>query len=96
MSTRKPERWPPEQWRGIANTVGKMRAAGWSVRSYCRTCHLLMEVDLDTIILRRGADTVLWNRQAKCRRIGCSGVVEFQGRPPPLVGYMRLIAEWPK
>jgi len=96
MSTKKPERWPVERWRASAETVGKMHRAGWSVRSYCRSCHLLMAVDLETIILRRGPDVSLWNRQARCRRIGCSGAVEFQGQPPGVFQHFRLFAEWPR
>ncbi len=94
MGRKHPDRWPAEVWRGTAETVGSMKVQGWSVRSYCRACHLMMEVDLDALVKLRGPGLVLWNRQAKCRRIGCAGVVEFQGRPPDLGHHMRLFAQW--
>ena len=77
MGFRNYDRWSAEEWRRTAETVGQMRKAGWEVLSYCRACHLTMRVDLDVIVALRGPDTVLWNRQARCRRIGCGGVVDF-------------------
>lgn len=90
-----PDRWPPEQWRACAPSVAKMRAGGWDVRSYCRTCHLMMQVDLALVERVSGPGVVLWNRQGKCRRIGCAGIVEFQGKPPDLHSHIRLFASWP-
>ena len=95
MGHRNYDRWPAEEWRRTAETVALMRKAGWDVISYCRTCHLTMQVDLGLIELQRGPDIVLWNRQAPCRRLGCSGTVEFQGKPPKLQRHIRLFAEWP-
>ena len=40
--------------------------------------------DLGLIDALRGPETVPWNRQAKCRRIGCDGVVEFRGKNPKI------------
>jgi hypothetical protein len=71
-----------------------MRAAGWDVISYCRACHLTMRVNLKLVERISGPETVLWNRQSKCRRIGCSGTVEFQGRAPELMTHIRLFAQW--
>ena len=96
MGLKSHDAWPVEQWRASAESVSDMKAQSWAVRSYCRSCQLLMDADLDIIILRKGPRTSLWNRQARCRRIGCSGVVEFQGRPPQIQRYLRLFAEWPK
>jgi hypothetical protein len=89
------ERWPPIAWRRSAETVGQMRGAHWQVFAYCRTCHLTVTVDLRVIELARGADFSLWNRQAKCRRLGCGGPVEFQGQPPETHFPFALRAEWP-
>ncbi len=89
------DRWPAEDWRRAAPTVASMRAAKWEVISYCRTCYLTMAVDLDLIQRVSGPKTVLWNRQLRCRRIGCDGVVEFHGKPAQLTRFFRLFADWP-
>jgi hypothetical protein len=94
MGRRHPDRWPAEAWRKSAPTVGTMRAAGWDVISYCRACKLTMRVDLALVERVSGPDTVLWNRQSPCKRIGCDGQVEFQGKPPELFKHIRLFAEW--
>ena len=49
MGIRNHDRWPAEEWRRSAETVSKMKAAGWDVISYCRVCHLTMRVDLALI-----------------------------------------------
>ena len=61
-----------------------MQRSVWKVISVCGTCRLAMPVDLRVIIRLSGPGVVLWNRHAKCRRIGCNGVVEFQGKPREL------------
>lgn len=71
-----------------------MRAGRWEVISYCRSCYLMMRVDLALVERISGPDAVLWNRQSKCRRIGCAGTVEFQGRPPEVYSHIRLFAQW--
>ena len=96
MSRRNYERWPAVEWRRSAETVAQMRRGGWEVISYCRACHLMMRADLALIELQRGPNVVLWNRQTECRRIGCAGIVEFQGKPPQLDRHIRLFAEWPQ
>jgi hypothetical protein len=96
MGFRNYDRWSAVEWRRTAETVEQMRRAGWDVVSYCRTCHLTMTVDLDVIATLRGPQTVLWNRQARCRRIGCGGTVEFRGKNPKITRYLRLIAQWPE
>jgi hypothetical protein len=88
--------WPPIAWRRSAETVGRMRLNGWDVISACPVCHLTMRVDLALIERVSGPNVVLWNRQGKCRRIGCKGLVEFQGRPPELYQHFPLRAEWPE
>ena len=90
------DRWPAEAWRRSAETVEQMRARGWEVISYCRACHLTMRVDLALVERVSGPGVVLWNRQVKCRRIGCTGLVEFQGKPPELYQHLPLRSEWPQ
>ncbi len=94
MGRRKFDRWPPEAWRAGAEGVGRMRAAGWTVLAYCPTCNLTIVVDLDCLERLRGSDFSLWNRRAACRRLGCSGRVEFQGKPPRIATPFPLRAEW--
>ena len=96
MGHRNFDRWPAEAWRRSAETVGRMRANGWDVIAYCRVCNLTVRVDLSVIEALRGPHLALWNRQGKCRRLGCEGLVEFQGRPPELYRHFPLRAEWPK
>ena len=95
MGSKNLDRWSAEDWRRTAETVAKMRTNGWDVISHCPKCNLTMRVDLALIERVSGGGTVLWNRQSKCRRIGCTGMVEFQGRPPRLHRHIPLRAEWP-
>lgn len=95
MGHRNYDRWPPEAWRRSAETVGRMRANGWTVLAYCRACNLTMVVDLRAIERLRGTDFSLWNRRAPCRRLGCRGRVEFQGKPPEISMPFPLRADWP-
>ena len=90
-----PDRWPIEAWYRKARTVGDMQRAGWKVISFCRACRLAMPVDLRVITRLSGAGVVLWNREAKCRRIGCNGVVDFHGKPPELYQPVLLRTKWP-
>jgi len=64
----------------------------WDVISKCAECGLLMQVDLGLIIRVSGPATVLWNRKARCRRLGCLGWVEFQARAPGMVMHEALTA----
>jgi hypothetical protein len=95
MGRRNYERWPPEAWRRSAKTVARMRANGWTVLAYCPACTLTIAVDLALVERIRGADFSLWNRRAPCRRLGCPGKVEFQGKPPEVVQPFPLRAAWP-
>jgi hypothetical protein len=53
-----------------------------------------MAVDLGLIERLRGPEFSLWNRQAPCRRLGCAGRVEFQGKPPEVLSPFPLRASW--
>jgi hypothetical protein len=95
MGVKHPDRIPIAEWRFGAETVAAMQAKEWDVISHCLKCGLTMPVDLDLIAWRSGAKTSLWNRRAPCRRIGCQGMVEFQGRPPGRSRHETLTAPWP-
>jgi hypothetical protein len=62
-------------------TVADMQDQRWDVISKCRVCGLMMAVDLALITKHSGPKTILWNRLARCKRIGCQGHVEFQADP---------------
>jgi hypothetical protein len=95
MGFRKPENWKPEDWRATAETVGAMRKAHWDIIAHCLSCHLTLRVDTAVIIQLRGPNVSLWNKQAPCKKVGCKGSMEFQGRPPQLSRHFALRAEWP-
>lgn len=94
MGRRNFDRWPPEAWRRSAEGVGRMRAAGWTVLAYCPSCQLTITVDLALIERLKGPAFSLWNRRAACRRLGCAGRVEFQGKPPEVLQPFALRAGW--
>jgi hypothetical protein len=93
MGRRNVDRVPINHYRAAAATVADMQRLGWEVVSKCAACGLMMPVDLDLIALRSGAKTVLWNRKARCRRLGCEGFVEFQAKQPGGGYYQALRAD---
>ena len=95
MGAKNLDRIPMAEWRRKAETVADMQAQGWDVITRCQACGLAMTVNLDLVGWVSGPGTVLWNRKARCRRIGCSGFVEFQGRPPRRQTYEPLRAPEP-
>jgi hypothetical protein len=82
MSTVKPARIPIAMRRRACETVELMCRAGWDVIASCDTCMLIMRVSLPTTIRMKGPGFSLWNRNARCRRFGCVGFVEFRARAP--------------
>jgi len=70
-----------------------MLAARWDVISNCEKCGLMMRVDLAMIARVSGPATSLWNRKARCRRIGCLGFVVFQARAPGMSCHEALSAD---
>lgn len=74
-------------------TVADMQAQGWDVISKCRKCELTMHVDLDLIAWRTGSKTSLWNRTARCRRLYCTGVVDFMAKAPGMAWHEVLRAD---
>jgi len=93
MGNRNPDRVPLSHRRSRCKTVADMLAQGWDVISECRTCGLMMQVDLDLIAWRKGAKTSLWNRKARCRRLHCEGVVDFKAKAPGMLWHEKLIAD---
>jgi hypothetical protein len=86
------DRIPIAHFRARVVTVADMQRERWDVVSKCSACGLMMPVDLDLVAWRTGAKTVLWNRRARCRRLGCQGVVEFQARAPGSPHFQTLAA----
>jgi hypothetical protein len=95
MGTKRPDMIPLADWRPGAETVDKMQSAGWDVFTQCRACGLKMAADLALIAKVSGGATSLWNRKARCRRLGCSGFVDFWGKPPQRSRHEPLSAPWP-
>ena len=92
MGNRNPALIPIRMRRPMCETVEAMRRQGWDVISHCQKCGLIMAVDLTRIIRLRGPDVSLWNRKARCRRMGCGGWVEFQAKAPGMIMHDPLSA----
>lgn len=95
MGHRNPDRVPLSYRRERCETVGQMQRDGWEVVSCCQVCGLVMRVDLAALIKLRGPNLSLWNRKARCRRVGCLGHVAFQGRAPGMTFHEALTARSP-
>ncbi|HEX4197591.1 MAG TPA: hypothetical protein VHZ26_09115 [Caulobacteraceae bacterium] len=93
MGRRNADRIPISYYRRAVATVADMLREHWEVISKCNSCGLMMPVDLDLIAWRSGARTILWNRRARCKRIGCQGWVEFQARVPGVGFYQTLSSD---
>jgi hypothetical protein len=65
---------------GAIVTVADMRRAGWKVISMCEACGFVMPVDLELVAWQSGPRTVLRERSAPCKSIGCGGRMRFQVR----------------
>ncbi len=70
-----------------------MRRDGWDVISNCEKCDLMMTVDLERLIRKRGPNLSPWNRKARCRRLGCRGYVSFPGKAPGMSMHEPIEAE---
>jgi len=68
MPPRNPDRVPISYRRSRCETVGDMLREGWEVISKCRTCGLMMPLDLALVAKVKGAKTSLWNRTQRCKR----------------------------
>jgi hypothetical protein len=55
---------------------------------------LTTRVDLNVIRALKGPNFVLWNATSTCKRVGCSGVVHFQGKHPQMFSHTVLTAAW--
>ena len=95
MGRRNVDRVPISFYRASVATVADMQRERWDVISKCTMCGPMMPVDLDLDLVawRSGAKTILWNRKARCRRIGCGGFVEFQAKQPGGGYYQALRAD---
>ena len=90
MGHRNPDRVPLSYRRARCETVSAMRRDGWDVLSQCPVCGLVMTVDLALMIRVSGPAVSLWNRRAKCRRLGCAGKVQFLAKAPGMPSHERL------
>ena len=81
MGRRNADRYSIADWRSACPTVRWMRAERWDVITCCTTCGLRMQADLARIEREKGPEFSLWDRTVPCRRLGCSGFVEFQALP---------------
>lgn len=95
MGHRNADRVALSERRAGCETVADMRRQSWEIISKCRTCGLVMRTDLDTIIKVSGGGTTLWNRTHRCRRMHCSGFVDFEGKAPGMYHFEQLKAPWP-
>jgi len=93
MGHRNPDRVPISYRRAKCETVEQMQRDGWDVISKCMTCGLVMQVDLGLVARVRGPGVSLWNRKDHCRRLGCTGRVEFQARAPGMGWHEALTAD---
>lgn len=59
-----------------------MLVQGWDVITKCPACGLIMQADLAMIARINGPATSLWNRRPHCRRMGCTGRLEFLAKAP--------------
>lgn len=65
MGTKRPDvvRRPPIEAGAL--TIGEMKAAGWTIRSYCPVCRTRLWVAPDDIIKVHG-DLFFWGRSTAC------------------------------
>lgn len=91
MGQRNPDRVPIWQRQHLGRDVAAMATNGWDVLSVCRACGLQMRTDLKLIAYVSGPRTSLWNRNARCRRLLCTGVVEFHAKAPGMAWHERLV-----
>jgi hypothetical protein len=96
MGHRNPDRVPISIRRQKCETVAEMARDRWEVISHCRHCGLIMTVNLRLVARVSGPKTSLWNRTSRCRRLGCTGVVDFQAKAPGMDSFDVLAAPWPE
>lgn len=80
---------PPNQAQAL--TLGWMADLGWQMRARCRTCELLLEVDVPGLVRMHGRDAIWWGRHPRCRRVGCNGRVTFSAAAPPNPNWVDLV-----
>ena len=90
MGSRNPDRIHLSARRSRCETVAQMLEQRWEVTARCRHCRTDLRVDLRTIAAIRGPGFSLWNRNSRCRVVGCRGVVEFSAKAPGMVMFERL------
>jgi hypothetical protein len=71
----------PRIWPHWAYTIGAMRASGAVVRFACLGCRRLFDVDLEALLILRGADWGLIGRRARCKASKCRARGLFVAAP---------------
>lgn len=96
MGTKHPDQISPSNWRGGAETVGRMYERCWELTATCRSCGLIILVDLRVVICMKGPTFSLWNKHTQCRRLvfagRCRGVVDFAFKAPGMTQSKPLAA----
>lgn len=90
MGKRNPDRISIRERYLAGRDVGDMARQRWDVISVCRLCGLTMQVDLKLIAYVSGPRTSLWNKHPRCRRLHCTGRVEFRARAPGMAWHEQL------
>jgi hypothetical protein len=95
MGHRNADRISIVELRPHVETVEAMIRAGWSVRAACPACRLELPIDLWLIASTRGAETSLWDRDARCRRPRCKGRMRFEAKARGLPDFQWLAGRPP-
>lgn len=82
MGTRNLDRIALYELRHKGETVADMWKLCWRCIAVCEACGIELRVDLVALIRLSGPGLSLWNKTAKCRRVGCDGRVYFMASPP--------------
>lgn len=66
-------RWSDDDWRGYAPTLARMADQRWSISAHCPLCGLIIDLDVDRLVRRRGREWSPWGVTSPCVRRGCFG-----------------------
>jgi hypothetical protein len=80
MGSRNLDRISPSEWRLRCPTVAELMRDHIDVIAKCERCGLQTVVDLRVVALVSGPAASLWNRKARCKKLGCGGWVHFEAK----------------
>lgn len=80
-----PDRVNPPAMPLVAMTLGEMHAKGWTLRSQCRRCGVVLRVHLDVMVRILGPGAIGWGRSPPCpviadNRFPCEGRLTYMAR----------------